>query len=125
MFRRFVSSVVSFVAAAAVVIPALTGNAFAGSKMGPQSQSTQVEAHKSDTYRLTLVGGEETKILVTGDGDTDLDCYLMDENDNVVAHDTDTTDTCLLTMTPKWTGSFHVEVRNMGGVYNRYTIRTN
>ena len=60
-----------------------------------------------------------------GDGDTDLDCFLKDENGNVVANDVDSTDTCLLQMTPKWTGQFHVEVRNNGSVYNSYTIRTN
>jgi hypothetical protein len=119
MFRRFVAAVV---VAATLVVPSL---ALAGNKAGPQVLSTRVEARKSDNYAVTLIAGEETRVLVTGDGDTDLDCYLSDENGNVVARDIDKGDTCLLTMTPKWTGEFHIEVRNMGTVYNRYTIRTN
>lgn len=119
MFRRFVASVV---VVASLVVPSL---ALAGNTVGPQALPTRVEARKSDFYSVTLKGGDQASILVTGDGDTDLDCYLMDENDHVVARDVDKGDTCLLSMTPAWTGQFRVEVRNLGTVYNRYTIRTN
>src|SRR6185436_6686577 len=99
--------------------------ALAGNTEGPSIRTTRVEAHKSDVYVLRLRGGEKASILVKGDGDTDLDCFLKDENGNTVARDVDSTDTCLIQMTPKWTGQFRVEVRNNGSVYNRYTIRTN
>ncbi|MBX3225717.1 MAG: hypothetical protein KIT84_30930 [Labilithrix sp.] len=119
MFRRFVSAVV---VAAALAVPSM---ALAGNTAGPSIRTTTVGAHQTDVYAVTLRGGEAVSVLVKGDGDTDLDCFLRDENGNVVARDVDSTDTCLLTMTPRWTGAFRIEVRNNGGVYNRYTIRTN
>lgn len=119
MFRRFVAAVA---VVSSLVVSSL---AFAGNTEGPSIRSTRVEAHKSDVYVVTLRGGEKASVLVKGDGDTDLDCFLRDENGNTVARDVDSTDSCLLQMTPKWTGQFRIEVRNNGSVFNAYTIRTN
>ncbi|MBX3233855.1 MAG: hypothetical protein KIT84_31390 [Labilithrix sp.] len=119
MFRRIAAVVV---ATAALVVPSL---ALAGNTTGPATRFGVVDAHKSANYSVTLRGGENATILVKGDGHADLDCYLEDENGNVVARDIDSTDSCLLSMTPKWTGQFRVEVRNMGKSSNRYLITTN
>ena len=39
--------------------------------------------------------------------------------------DTDYSDNCVCTRTPRWTGSFRIKIVNRGSVYNRYVIRTN
>ncbi len=70
-------------------------------------------------------GCETVQVFLAGDHDTDLDLYVFDEDGNLIASDTDATDTCFVSWTPKWTGCFTVVVRNRGGVYNRYTIGTN
>jgi hypothetical protein len=64
-------------------------------------------------------------ITVIGDGDTDLDLYVYDENGNLIEHDADYTDDCVVTFTPKWTGNFKIKIVNRGRVYNSYVIRTN
>ena len=68
--------------------------------------------------------GQEAWVYVSGDGDTDLDLYIYDENGNLIDSDTDSTDECLCTFTPRWTGQFKIKIKNYGNVYNEYQITT-
>lgn len=47
-------------------------------------------------YNLRTEPGEYLKILLRGDGDGDIDCYLYDVDGNLVKKDDDTTNTCLI-----------------------------
>jgi hypothetical protein len=89
---------------------------------GAKQQTTSVVAGGTDTYRLMLMGGEDTIIRVRGDGDTDLDLLVYDENGNLVASDVNLGDSCTVHMRPRWTGPFIIKVVNRGSVYNAYTI---
>ena len=120
-----VRNLVAVVLSAAVMIPGLASVASAGNVRGAQMSVSTVKAHATDRYNVVLAAGEATHISVRGDGDTDIDCVLYDGNGNVVDRDVDSTDTCSLTITPRWTGNFRIEIRNMGSVYNRYVLRTN
>ena len=82
----------------------------------------RVEANDTDTWTFTLHGGCKSRIIVNGDGDTDLDAWLYDENGNLIDSDTDGTDTCVLDCTPKWTGQFKLLIRNHGNVWNQYEL---
>ena len=104
------------------LIPALS---FAGATNGAGRKNETVNANDTDTYVITFNGGEPAMVVVSGDGDTDLDLYVYDENGNLVASDTDYTDDCIVSWSPRWTGKFVIRVRNRGNVYNRYTIATN
>ena len=90
---------------------------------GPIYHRDLVLAGHTDTYRVVLRAGETTRIEVIGDGDTDLDLYLVDENGNRVDSDTDYTDDCIASVTPRWTGVFYVKIVNRGSVYNRYSMQ--
>jgi hypothetical protein len=92
---------------------------------GPGHADTRVEAHSTDVFHIDFVGRELATISVVGDGDTDLDLFVYDENGNLIAFDDDLTDRCYVSFRPRWTGTFRVEVRNLGGVYNRYHLQTN
>lgn len=93
---------------------------------GPGSLVTRVSARDTDRVSLgNFRGGEYGRIEVRGDGDTDLDCFVYDEHNNLIDSDTDYTDICFLSFTPQWTGTFRLEVRNLGSVWNEYTIVTN
>lgn len=81
-----------------------------------------VNAYTTDTYTVTFKGGEEATVLVSGDGDTDLDLYIYDENGNLIESDTDSLDTMLCSWTPKWTGKFKIKIKNLGSVKNYYTM---
>lgn len=92
---------------------------------GPGRTVTSVEARSIDTFTIVFRGGEEASIVVDGDGDTDLDLFVYDENGNEIVRDDDRTDTCVVRWTPRWTGKFTVRVANLGRVYNRYVMVTN
>lgn len=92
---------------------------------GPVRHYDTVRAGATDTYNISFRGGELAMIIVSGDGDTDLDLYVYDNNGNFIASDTDYSDDCVVSFTPRWTGNFRVKIVNRGRVYNRYVIATN
>ena len=92
---------------------------------GPKYASSSVLAGATDTYNVTFKGGELAMVIVIGDGDTDLDLYVYDNNGNLVASDTDYSDNCVCSWTPRWTGNFRIKIKNRGSVYNEYVLRTN
>jgi hypothetical protein len=92
---------------------------------GPASHYDEVLARSTDVYTLTFRGGEWAEIRVRGDGDTDLDCYVYDQNGNLIDSDADYTDYCILGWVPRWTGSFTLRIRNLGWVWNGYILVTN
>jgi hypothetical protein len=120
MFRPTVRTVIS-----TVLLISLSSAAFAGRVPDPGIAHSRAEAHGSVRYVDVFAGGELATITVTGDGDTDLDLFVYDEFGNLIASDTDPGDFCVVHFTPRWTGRFTIVVRNLGGVYNDYTLRTN
>lgn len=96
-----------------------------GAVGGPKRSVDMVYANSSDTFNANFIGGQLAEILVSGDGDTDLDLYVYDSNGNLIASDTDYSDDCYVRWYPKWTGRFIIKIVNRGGVANRYAIVTN
>jgi hypothetical protein len=84
-----------------------------------------VGAHSTDVYHMTFVGREWEVLVVSGDGSTDLDLYVYDQNGNLVASDDDNSDDCMVRFVPRWTGDFTIKVVNRGRYANRYTLGTN
>jgi len=82
----------------------------------------RVNANSTDVYTVRCRGGEPTTVIVSGDGDTDLDLYVYDANGNLGAYDNDGTDDCVVTFTPRYTGSFKIKIKNLGRVYNQYNM---
>ncbi len=61
---------------------------------GPSWRVDEVEAYTANVYRVSFYGGELARVRVVGDGDTDLDVYVLDEHGNEIASHTDYTDNC-------------------------------
>jgi hypothetical protein len=104
------------------------GNASGGTLGVPGGaiyHTDRVLPFRADSYTLTFRGGEVARVAVVGDGDTDLDLYVYDENGNLIGSDTDATDRCLVQFTPRWTGQFRIRITNSGWVYNQYVLMTN
>lgn len=96
----------------------------------PRSQAgvihwDRVAARRTDVYDINFAGGEPAAVYIEGDGDTDLDLYVYDENGNLICSDTDYTDRLLCTWNPRWTGPFRIKIQNRGNVYNAYGLVTN
>ncbi len=106
-------------------IDAEAKGAHRGSVNGPSRHYDSVNGNSTDTYNISFIANELAEILVSGDGDTDLDLYVYDSNGNLIAKDEDYTDDCYVRWVPAWTGRFIVKIVNRGPVYNRYALLTN
>lgn len=95
-----------------------------GGENGPGFKRTVVGSGGAHTYRVRFRGGELARVLVSGDGDSDLDLYIYDENNNLICKDDDATDDMVCQWSPRWTGDFLIRVRNRG-VANEYRIYHN
>lgn len=96
-----------------------------GSEGGPKRANTDVKAFGTDVITLRFKGGENAVVTISGDGDTDLDLLVYDENGNLVASDTGGSDNCRVRFYPKKSGAFKIKVKNLGNVYNHYQLSTN
>lgn len=96
-----------------------------GAVNGPSRHYDSVNGNSTDTYNISFIANSLAEIVVSGDGDTDLDLYVYDSNGNLIVKDNDYTDDCYVRWYPKWTGRFIVKIVNRGPVYNRYVIVTN
>lgn len=96
-----------------------------GNINGPSRDYSAVNGNSHLDYSASFVANELAEILVSGDGDTDLDLYVYDSNGNLIAKDTDYSDDCYVRWVPAWTGRYTIRIVNRGPVYNRFVILTN
>ena len=96
-----------------------------GAVGGSRYSSTYVKAKGTDTYYISFRAGQTAVVTVIGDGDTDLDLYVYDENGNLIDKDVDYSDDCVVSFVPKWTGVFTIKIMIRGNLYNNYIMRTN
>jgi hypothetical protein len=113
------------VAAFLFFVMAVASQVDAGDVTGPNLHKDQVLANHTDSYEITFEGDEKAVVAIIGDGDTDLDLFIYDENDNLIGENTDLTDRCSVEWTPSWTGKFSIKIKNLGSVYNEYVLITN
>jgi hypothetical protein len=96
-----------------------------GRVSGPGSTTTVVRRVGTDVFsNVVFRGGETAMVMISGDGDSDLDLYVFDERGNLICQADSRTDAEICRWTPRWTGPFRIEVRNLG-VANQYVLRTN
>lgn len=96
-----------------------------GNINGPSRDYYAVNGNSYLDYTASFVANQLAEILLSGDGDTDLDLYVYDSNGNLIASDTDYSDDCYVRWVPKWTGRYTIRIVNRGPVYNRFVILTN
>ena len=96
-----------------------------GAVNGPSRHYDAVNGNSTYTYQISFIANVLAEILVSGDGDTDLDLYVYDSNGNLIAYDESYSDDCYVRWVPAWTGRFFIKIVNRGPVYNNYVILTN
>ncbi|HVS39013.1 MAG TPA: hypothetical protein VMS17_25870 [Gemmataceae bacterium] len=102
-----------------------TSTAKAGAISGSKITADVVEAFHVDTYTVRFEAGEPALVVLKGDGDTNLELEVYDENGHLIAANLDDGAGALVTWTPKWTGKFTIKVVNRGAVFNHYRLATN
>jgi hypothetical protein len=84
-------------------------------------RSSSVLAYDTDTWNPWAPTGYN-RLVVEGDGDTDLDCYVYDRFGRLIGVDDDGTDVCVIGFENAGSGRVRIQIRNLGGVYNRYRL---
>jgi hypothetical protein len=106
-------------------VEAIASVATRGALGGSRYQVDRVKARATNIYQLAFRNDGIAEIVISGDGDTDLDLYVYDSNGNLIAYDESYSDDCYVSWQPKWTGAFTIVVKNQGDVYNQFEIATN
>ena len=88
--------------------------------VGRVSDSSIIVSGQTVRYTVACNAAETTLFVMTGDGDGDIDCCLIDENANVVECDNRPVDGCVLRVTPVWTGKFYFVATNTGKYASMY-----
>lgn len=96
-----------------------------GAEGGRQRASQVVRGNATLFYNIVFRAGEPAAVALSGDGDTDLDLFVIDEFGNVICRAIGTSDDEICRWTPRFTGRFRIEVRNVGPIANRYALWTN
>ena len=99
--------------------------AFAGAAEGPVSFQSSLKGNESDRFEIRFSAGETAQVTVTGNGKTDLDLYIYDDDGDPVTRDTGRGDRCICRWIPRKDGKFTIKVVNRGKNYNLYTLQTN
>ncbi len=92
---------------------------------GPSRTLSRLRAGFTDVWTVPFYGGLLAEVAVLGDGDSDLDVIITDENGNTICIDQSFSDKVYCSWTPRWNGYFYVTVMNVGRLRNSYYILTN
>lgn len=93
-------------------------------RRGPGQVRTAVGGGGHDEYVVRFRGGEPARVAVAGDGDSDLDLFVYDENGDLVCADEDDTDHMFCAWRPEASGYYTITIKNLG-VENLYVMRHN
>ena len=96
-----------------------------GARGAPRAQRAALAGNQRQNYVVTFMGREPALVRVAGNRQTDLNLYIYDEYDNLVASDTNPSDSGTALWTPPRTAKFRIEVRNVGSETNAYWLVTN
>src|SRR6266542_1427728 len=122
--RCTMKRLVLILAFALVVAPSLTNVDAAGRVGGPMSSMSTAPAGASVYFDIPFIGDEPAVVTINGDGRSILHLYLYDGDGHVAVGD-GSTDRKTATMNVYRTGTFRVEVRNIGNNPDNFVITTN
>jgi hypothetical protein len=108
-----------------LLIDETTAMGSAGAAGGPKTHQGTVQAGATDVYSVVFTGGQLAEAGIAGDGDSDLDLLVYDENDHLVCRSASSSDREYCRWWPRWTGPFRIEIQNLGTVANLYRLATN
>jgi len=99
--------------------------AMAGGTSGPYFDRDDLIPQQYVEYRLRFTGSEDVIVIVKGDNNGDIDCYVDDEDGKRITLDDDNQDGCMLKWVPVKTSIFKVRVVNHGKKRTYFTLGSN
>lgn len=110
-------------------IHALIDDALAEGSAGPVSRINQglsrLASGQTDVWEIPYSAASRAEVAVVGDGDTNLDVAVTDEDGNLICFDSGWSDRFFCNWTPARDGYFLVTVENLGNARNSYVLLTN
>jgi len=91
----------------------------------PRTHQDTAQPGATDVYGVVFTGGQLAEAGLAGDGDSDLDLLVYDENDHLVCRSAGSSDREYCRWWPRWTGLFRIEVQNLGVTSDLYRLATN
>lgn len=79
----------------------------------------------TDVWKVPFFGSSLAEVAVLGDGDTNLEVQVADENGHTICQGSSGAEILYCAFVPRWNGFFVIIVRNTGGVRNSYQLLTN
>lgn len=92
---------------------------------GATSRISRLPAGMTDVWEVPFYGSSYAEVAVVGDGDSNLDVLVTDENGNTICFDVSWTDKIGCNFVPAWNGYFYITVQNTGDKRNSYYLLTN
>lgn len=103
----------------------INGSGTRGAVGGERGMTDVVYGRTYNDYVVAFKKGIIAQVALSGNGNTDLDLYIYDENGNEIECDNDYSDDCYVSWYPRWTGNYLIRVVNLGTYRNTFTIVTN
>jgi hypothetical protein len=97
----------------------------AGGPGQPKTHQDTLQPAATDVYIVVFNGGQLAEAGIAGDGASDIDLAVYDENNHLVCRSTASTDREYCRWWPRWTGPFRIEVQNLGTAADLYRLATN
>lgn len=92
---------------------------------GASRTLSRLPAGRTDTWKVPFYGNSYAEVAVVGDGDSNLDVLIADENGNTICYDVSWSDKVYCDFVPAWNGYFYITVQNTGRKRNSYFLLTN
>jgi len=97
-----------------------------GASGGPLYDSSFAYANGGTTYYdWYFDGGKPAEVGIHSMDGADLDLYIYDENENLIAYDERATEGAYCSFYPKWTGIFRVIIKNNAKYNATFEVYTN
>ncbi|MFH0893788.1 MAG: hypothetical protein V2A54_05070 [Bacteroidota bacterium] len=117
-------NLLAMITATEAKIPAETA-ATRGALGGPASWNGTVFADSDKTIYASFKKGQLAEITIQGDGKSDLDLYVYDEDGNMITSDNGKYDECYVSWTPKQTLAYKIVIKNGGTTDNDCMLVSN
>lgn len=112
-------------AVVALLAQGLAGAAGARAPSGhPGVWTAAIEARSHHVFEEVFYGSAPAHVWLLGDGDSDLDLYVYDENEQLICASESFDDRERCSWTPRWTGKFYIKIVNHGTIPNVAEIGT-
>lgn len=92
---------------------------------GASRTLSRLPGGQTDVWKVPFYGNSYAEVSVLGDGDSNLDVLITDENLNTICYDVSWSDKVYCDFVPAWNGYFYVTVKNTGRKRNSYYLLTN